>query len=189
VPTAAPRHRPATERFPLSRRRALGGLVVGAAALTSGCGLIGAGPAVSAIDADPLEPLVNEKQALFDQYAATIAAYSGLANRLGPLRDAHRQHRDALLELLDARRRAALARATPPVPGPTSGGVGDSADSAAGALLVLRGAERAAAASTRAACLEVTDPPAQGDVGGVSARVVVLGSIAAAEASHQVALS
>ena len=164
--------------------------MIGAAALTSGCGLVGAGPAVPVISADPLEPLVTEKQALLDQYLAIIAAHSGLTNRLGPLRDAHRQHRDALLELLDARRRAALARAIPPVPGPASGDTPGTSvgDDAAGALVVLRGAERAAAASTRAACLQVTDPPAQGDVDGASERVVVLGSIAAAEASHQVAL-
>ena len=185
---------PAQSRRPsLGRRSVLGALVIGGATITAGCGLIGVEPAVPAVGTDPLESLITEKQVLVDQYAATIAAHSGLADQLNPLRDAHRQHRDALLELLDARRRAALARATPPVPGPTSGAsaapdtpVGDDE---AGALIGLRNAERIAVANTRAACLQVTDPPAAGDVGGASARVVVLGSIAAAEASHQVALS
>lgn len=160
----------------------LGGLLAaGVAGSLTGCGLIDPGPAVPAVAADPLETLTVEKQALVDLYDATIAAHRGLAGRLTPLREAHREHRDALLELLDARRRAALARATPPVPGasgsPSSPPAG--ADPAA-ALAALRTAESAAEAKTRAACLAAT---------GAAERITVLGSICAAEASHAVALA
>ncbi|GAA3384345.1 hypothetical protein GCM10020369_13710 [Cryptosporangium minutisporangium] len=169
----------------------LGGLLgAGAAGAVAGCGLIEPEPAVPAVATDPLETLVAEKQTLLDLYEATIAAHGDLAARLTPLRDAHREHRDALLELLDARRRAALARATPPVPGPSpaTSAPAVSTDGAA-ALVALRAAERTASARSRSACLAVTAGSGTGDAASASERIVVLGSISAAEASHEVALA
>ncbi|MFG1923920.1 hypothetical protein [Cryptosporangium sp. NPDC048952] len=175
----------------MNRRQVLGGLLAaGAAGSLAGCGLVDPGPAVPAVAADPLEKLTVEKQTLVDLYDATIAAHENLAGRLRPLREAHREHRDALLELLDARRRAALARATPAVPGP-SGSPGAPAAKPAGAtptaaLSALRAAEKTASAASRTACLAVTDG---GGATSTSERITVLGSICAAEASHEVALT
>ncbi|SHM42399.1 hypothetical protein SAMN05443668_101550 [Cryptosporangium aurantiacum] len=177
----------------MNRRQLLGGLLVaGAAGSIAGCGLVDPGPSVPAVAADPLEALVTEKQTMLDLYEATLAAHRDLAARITPLRDAHREHRDALLELLDARRRAALARATPPVPGPSTGTSAAPAVSGdpASALVALRQAERTASARSRSACLAVTGAGAgAGDAAGAAERVVVLGSICAAEASHEVALA
>jgi hypothetical protein len=176
----------------LSRRRLLATVSIGVAAGASGCAVIRPGAAVPAVTADPLEELVKEKQALYDQYVAVIAAHPALAHRLGPLRDAHQQHRDALLDLIDARRRRALANATPPVPEPSD--ASPSADGSVGsdraaAVALLRNNEKTAAASTRTACLQLTDPPANDAGAGLAERLAVLGSMAAAEASHQVALA
>ncbi|WP_063725796.1 twin-arginine translocation signal domain-containing protein [Cryptosporangium arvum] len=170
----------------LNRRQVLGGLLAaGAAGSLAGCVLVEPGPAVPAVAADPLEKLTVEKQALVDLYDATIGAHSSLAGRLRPLRDAHREHRDALLELLDARRRAALARATPPVPNPPGDAESAPRGKPAGAsptaaLTALRAAEKVASAASRTACLAET---------GGGERITVLGSICAGEASHEVALA
>ena len=185
MPSATRRVRSVTPPV-LTRRHVLAGLVAaGATGALTGCGLVDPGPAVPAVAADPLESLVVEKQALVDLYDASIAAHADLAERLRPLREAHREHRDALLELLDAQRRAVLARGTPPVPGPTASAPAASTDRTA-ALRALRTAERTAAARSRAACLAVTDGRG---AASVAERVTVLGCISAAEASHEVALA
>ncbi|TQS44797.1 hypothetical protein [Cryptosporangium phraense] len=166
----------------------LGLLAAGAAGSVSACGIVDPGPAVPAVAADPLETLVTQKQALLDLYQATLTTHTDLADRLGPLRDAHREHRDALLELLDARRRGALARAASPVPGPEKPAkppaVSQDPD---GALVALRAAEKTATARSRTACLAATT--GTGDSAGAPERVTVLGCISAAEASHAVALA
>jgi len=193
VPSATRRARPLTlHRTVLNRRQVLGSLLAaGTAGSLAGCGLVDPGPAVPAVAADPLEKLTVEKQALVDLYDATIAAHGGLTERLRPLREAHREHRDALLELLDARRRAALARATPPVPRPAPGTPGSSPGKPAGAdptsaIVALRAAEKTAATASRTACLAVTTGDGAADA---AERITVLGSICAAEASHEVALA
>ncbi|MFI5957001.1 hypothetical protein [Cryptosporangium sp. NPDC051539] len=178
---------PSVRAVPVSRRSVLLGGLLATGAL-AGCDIVDPGPAVPAIAADPLEALVTQKQTLLDLYQATLTAHADLADRLGPLRDAHRAHRDALLELLDARRRGALARATPPVPGPSAPASAPAVSPDPDAALVaLRKAEKTATARSRMACLAAA--PGTGDAAGPAERVTVLGCISAAEASHAVALA
>lgn len=117
---------------------------------------------------DPLNSFYHDTAALLAQYEAIMTAQPVLAARLAPLRDAHREHLRA------------LAREIGP-------GLDDPspAVSASGALPVdtssvsaLRAAEKEASAAARAACLA-----------GPSYRAALLGSIAAARASHAEALS
>jgi hypothetical protein len=166
------------ERARYSRRAvlgaALGGLVgtVGAATLT-GCDK--PGPAQVHKIADPLNPLYRDTAALLARYEATIAGLPELAARLTPLRDAHREHLRA------------LAREIGPnldSPAPAASGSGaasapaDAPADAGAALAALRDAEKAGSAAARAACLA-----------GPSYRAGLLGSIAAARASHEQVLS
>jgi hypothetical protein len=162
------------ERARYSRRvvlgAALGGLVgsVGAATL-AGCDKPGSDQ-VRKI-ADPLNPLYRDTAALLARYEATIAALPELAARLTPLRDAHREHLRALAREIGPNLDSSAPAA--------SGSVAASAPADAGAALAaLRDAEKAGSAAARAACLA-----------GPSYRAGLLGSIAAARASHEQVLS
>ncbi|MFC7479467.1 hypothetical protein ACFQX7_04590 [Luedemannella flava] len=101
---------------------------------------------------------------LAGRYDAVIAAYPALADRLTPLRDAHRAHLTALASALGQQPPAATAQEAP------AGGQG-------GALTSLAAAEKSGRADAVAACLAA--PPRLAPL---------LGSIAAARASHQEAL-
>jgi hypothetical protein len=170
------------ERARYSRRTvlgaALGGLVGTASAVTlAGCDK--PGPAPGRKIADPLNPLYRDTAALLARYEATIAALPELAARLTPLRDAHREHLRALAREigpnLDSPAPAASgpAAASAPADAPTN-----APTNAGAALAALRDAEKAGAAAARAACLA-----------GPSYRATLLGSIAAARASHDQVLS
>jgi hypothetical protein len=121
---------------------------------------------------DPLEPLLAATRALADRYRTVLASHADLADRLGPLRDAHAAHAAALLELIG---RPELA-SPPPDTGPaTPAGAGPTASPGepADPLAALREAERAAQAEAAQACLSA--PPR---------RAALLGSITAARATH-----
>jgi hypothetical protein len=113
---------------------------------------------------DPLEPLLTSTRALAARYQAAVTANSDLADRLQPLLQNHRAHETALLELIG---RPELAS-----PSPGTGAWSPPLDEA-DVLGELLEAERAAREEAGQACL--TAPPE---------RVAVLGSIAAARATH-----
>jgi hypothetical protein len=118
---------------------------------------------------DPLNPFYRDTAALLSQYEATIIALPALAGRLTPLLDDHRQHVQALAReigpgLESSAPSTAAGRKMPTAP-----------DAALGAL---RAAERDATAAARSACLSAP-----------SYRAALLGSIAAARASHAEALA
>jgi hypothetical protein len=124
---------------------------------------------------DPLSPFYHDTSALLGRYEATVAAQPGLAERLGPIRDAHRAHLQALAREIG-----------PGLDPPSAGGPSSTAAPAAAgeasagpaSLAALATAERDASAAARAACLRAP-----------SYRAVLLGSIAAARASHVAVLS
>ncbi len=164
-----------TERARYSRRTVLGaalGALLGAAALT-GCDK--AGPAQVRKVADPLNPLHRDTAALLAKYDATIAALPELAARLTPLRDAHREHLRALAREIGPNLDGPAPAASGPV---TASAPADAPADTAAALAALRDAEKVGAAAARAACLA-----------GPSYRAALLGSIAAARASHDQVLS
>ncbi len=118
---------------------------------------------------DPLNSFYHDIAALLAQYEAIMTAQPVLAARLSPLRDAHREHLRA------------LAREIGPGlddPSPTVSASGALPVDAASSVSALRAAEKEASAAARAACLA-----------GPSYRAALLGSIAAARASHAEALS
>jgi hypothetical protein len=127
---------------------------------------------------DPLNPFYLDTAALLGRYEATIATQPGLTERLGPLRDTHRAHLQALAREigpgLDAPSTGGQAS-----PAPSTGGQAPTVGVGAPASLsTLLAAEKDAAAAARAACLRAP-----------SYRAALLGSIAAARASHVVVLS
>jgi hypothetical protein len=125
---------------------------------------------------DPLNPFYHDTAALLGRYEVTIAAQPGLAARLGPLRDAHRAHLQALAREIG-----------PGLDGPSTGdpssttaptGGGGTAPDEPATLATLLAAEKNASEAARAACLRAP-----------SYRAALLGSIAAARASHVAVLS
>jgi hypothetical protein len=144
---------------------ALGGLV--AAVPLAGCDA--SEPTQTRKIADPLNPLYRDTAALLARYEAIMTAQPALADRLTPLRDAHREHLRALAREIGP----GLADPSPVVS--ASGAVPTDARPA---LDTLRDDERQASAAARAACLA-----------GPSYRAALLGSIAAARASHVEVLS
>ncbi|MGC9666395.1 hypothetical protein ACNTMW_07530 [Planosporangium sp. 12N6] len=118
---------------------------------------------------DPLNPFYRDTAALLARYEATLTAQPALADRLGPLRDTHRAHLEALA------REIGPGLDTPPA---SSNAAADSPTDPAGALAALHRAEKDAAAAARTACLSAP-----------SYRAVLLGCIAAARASHVEVLS
>jgi len=141
-------------------RAALGSAV--ALATLSACG---SGEAETPPPPDPLTPFYLDTVALLARYETVIAAEPDLADRLGPLRDDHKAHVDALYREIGA-------PATPPQPSATGQPAG------AETLATLSAAEKEAAAAAHAACLS-----------GPGYRAALLGSIAACRASHVEALS
>jgi len=148
----------------LSRRgllRAAGALVATGGTL-AGCGYLSSGPHWRP-GADPLAGLRDATAALADRYEATVARHASLAGRLGPVRDAHRAHLDALnRQLVSTAAPAPPSTPAPPVP-----------DDPAAAVSALLAAENAARADAAAACLAAP-----------GWRAALLGSITAARASH-----
>jgi hypothetical protein len=132
----------------------------GAVAPLTGCGLLGQddGPPPTP---DPLEPLTAEARELAARYRAALAADPGLAELLTPIAEAHEAHAGELARLIG--RPAATATAT------TDAMSGDRA-----ALLAeLRGAEERGRENAAKLCAEAP-----------AARAALLGSIAAARATH-----
>lgn len=116
---------------------------------------------------DPLEPLLAATRALAARYDAALSVHPGLAGRLRPLHETHLAHETALLEMIG---RPELATPSPRA-GSWAPPAGDADQDAAVAL--LRDAERDGQDEATQACLAA--PPE---------RAALLGSIAAARASH-----
>lgn len=138
-------------------------VLAGVAAAVSGCSWLeresGEPP-----PPDPLEPLLTSTRALAARYQAAVTANPDLADRFQSLLENHRAHETALLELIG---RPELASPSPGT-GAWSPPLGE--EDVLGELLEV---ERAAREEATQAC--VTAPPE---------RVAVLGSIAAARATH-----
>jgi hypothetical protein len=160
---------------PTSRRAFLRGLlgVAGAGALgagslatLTGCDIFGP----SDPPADPVPPALQgflaATSALGDLYDATLAAVTSLPARVGQIRDVHRAHARALAQAIGA-----------PTPAP-SGSPGRAPIDHDQALAALGAAEKAAHEAAVAECLASTPRFA-----------ALLGSIAAARATHLVALA
>jgi hypothetical protein len=146
---------------------------VGAAAL-GGCGVFDDDEPRPA-PPDPLAPLLAETVALIARYDAALAAHPDLAARLTPVREAHAAHAAELARLTGA---ASPGAASPG--GPSSSGAAPSgapAD-ARGTLAALRAGEVGGRRAAAGACLAA---PAE--------RAALLGSIAAARATHAEALA
>jgi hypothetical protein len=156
-----------------SRRTVLRAAMVGTVGTLALTGCDKSGPAQVRKIADPLNALYRDTAALLARYESIITARPELAARLTPLRDAHREHLRALAREIGP-------NLDSPSPAPSAGGsvAAEAPADAGSALAALRDAEKAAAAAARAACLA-----------GPSYRAALLGSIAAARASHVEALS
>jgi hypothetical protein len=149
-----------------SRRAVLGAAgVIGAAGTLSGCSWFEDDPPPPP---DPLEPLLAATRVLAARYEAALAAHPELADRLRPLHEAHRAHESALVELIG---RPELASASPP---PASPAPADPEET----LAALRDAERDEQDQATRECLAA---PAE--------RAGLLGSIAAARATHREVLA
>ncbi|MFC4145436.1 hypothetical protein ACFO0M_04135 [Micromonospora mangrovi] len=118
---------------------------------------------------DPLEPLAAESGALEARHRAAIAADPSLTDRLTPIADAHRAHADELRRLIGRK-----APSGAPAGSPTAAPAADPA----GLLAGLRQAEQAGRENAAKACAAA---PAE--------RAALLGSIAAARATHVEALT
>lgn len=148
-----------------SRRAVLGAAGAAAAGVLPGCSWFDrSGPPPPP---DPLEPLLAATRALAARYDSVLTAFPQLAARLRPLREAHAAHQAALLQVIG---RPELASASPGT-GNWSAPAGGAEPAAA--LAVLRDAELTGQAEATAACLAA--PPE---------RAALLGSIAAARATH-----
>jgi multidrug resistance efflux pump len=157
----------------MSRRRALGAGVGAAAVLTGtpGCALFALKPAPPPAP-DPLLPLHQHALDLATAYQRTIAARPGLADRLAPLAQAHVTHAEELARVMNP------APAAAPSAGPSGApGIPVPAGDDGTALAALREAELAAARDAASRCRQTE-----------ADRAPLLGSIAAARASHAEAL-
>ncbi|WP_184188762.1 hypothetical protein [Micromonospora parathelypteridis] len=115
---------------------------------------------------DPLRPMVDESLALAATYRASATAHPELADRLSPIAEAHTAHATELARVIGVALPSAVA--APP---------SDPANDPASALAALRRLEKTAQQSATVACAAA---PAE--------RAALLGSIAAARATHQEAL-
>lgn len=125
--------------------------------------------------ADPLAPLLAGTVDLLGRYDAALAGFPDLTARLTPIRQAHQAHVTALAELIGLSA-APVPPSGTPAPGATATGdaaTGDPGD----ALDGLRTAEEQARQAAANACLAAP-----------VTRAALLGSIAAARASHAEAL-
>ncbi|WP_433130606.1 hypothetical protein ACQPWW_07915 [Micromonospora sp. CA-240977] len=111
---------------------------------------------------DPLRPMVDEALTLAATYQAQMAAHPDLADRLGPIAEAHTAHATELARVIG------VALPTAPAAPTTDPG---------GTLTTLRALEKTAQQSATAACAAAS-----------AERAALLGSIAAARATHQEAL-
>lgn len=111
--------------------------------------------------------MVDESLALAAANQASAAAHPELADRLGPIAEAHTAHATELARVIGVALPSTVAAAptTAPAADPT------------GALAALRALEKTAQQSATVACAAA---PAE--------RAALLGSIAAARATHQEAL-
>jgi hypothetical protein len=124
---------------------------------------------------DPLAPLLADTVGLVARYDAALAAHPDLAARLGPVRQAHAAHAAELARLIGAPTPGPSPSGA--APAPATGSPGAPAD-ARGTLAALRAAEVGGRRAAAAACLAA--PPE---------RAALLGSIAAARATHAEALA
>lgn len=150
-----------------SRRELLrlaGGVLAAAVTAPSlaGCEVLDRTPSWH-VGADPLVGFHRATLDLLARYEATIAARSELAGRLGPLRDDHAAHAEALSR--------ELALPSGADPGPVAGT--QVADSPTAAVAALRTLEQAALAQATQIALSAP-----------TWVVALLGSIAACRASH-----
>ena len=157
-----------------SRRSVLRATLIAAAAIpAAGCDLLDRRPAPSP-SADPLAPLISGALELADRYDAAGAAFPELADRLGPIAQAHRAHAAELARVTGAATPTATSTG-PTAPGGTPGatgappGGGDPEETVA----ALRMAEQRGVEEAVRACLSAPED-----------RAALLGSIAAARASH-----
>ncbi|MFU8850575.1 hypothetical protein ACNAW0_06285 [Micromonospora sp. SL1-18] len=116
---------------------------------------------------DPLEPLAAEAADLSGRYREAIAAASMLTDRLTPIADAHQAHADELRRVIGRPAPSGTPAASPTV----------TATDPDGLLTELRQAEQQARENAAKACAAA---PAE--------RAAMLGSIAAARATHLEAL-
>ncbi|WP_239559608.1 hypothetical protein [Micromonospora luteifusca] len=116
---------------------------------------------------DPLRPMVDESLALAAAYRTSATAHPELADRLGPIAEAHTAHATELARVIGVALPSTVAAAPSAEP----------ATDPAGALAALRRLEKTAQQSATAACAAA---PAE--------RAALLGSITAARATHQEAL-
>jgi hypothetical protein len=138
--------------------------LVGTTGSLTGCGLFDNEPDPPPAP-DPLAPLIGGALDLAARYEAAVAAFPELADRLGPVAEAHRAHAAEL---------ARVTRITLPSTAAPSAPAGDSgAGTASATLAQLREAEQQGREAAAKAC---TEAPAN--------RSALVGSIAAARASH-----
>ncbi|MEH1013822.1 hypothetical protein V6U90_12035 [Micromonospora sp. CPCC 206060] len=153
-----------------SRRTVLrvGALVTlaGTGTALTGCDLFDGQPAPDPAP-DPLAPLLSGALDLADRYAAAVAAAPELAGRLDPIAEAHRAHAAELARVIG----------TTPSGRPSGSPSGPPAGTPAQLLADLRTAEQQGRDAAVRAC---TEAPTE--------RAALLGSIAAARATHLEAL-
>lgn len=151
-----------------TRRRVLGtaAMSLAAAAAPAGCGLFDDHHRPDP-PADPLTAVLAEAVALAAAHDRAALTRPELRGRLAPLADAHRAHAAELTRVIGA---AVATSASSAPPGPPGG-------DAPGVLRALRRAEQAAQRTAADQCLRA---PAE--------RAALLGSIAAARATHIEAL-
>jgi hypothetical protein len=130
-----------------------------AASTLAGCDLVGGGSGPA--PPHPLTGFVGSTIAIAALYDATFAAHPDLTAALAPVREAHRQHIDALIHA------AGTSLTTPTPPAPKVAGAPQQA------VAALAAAERKGRDDAVAACLA-----------NVARLAPLLGSIAAARASH-----
>lgn len=149
------------------------GMLTGIGAATaSGCSLWESDPPPPSPPPDPLEPLLASARDLAGRYARAIADHPELADRLGPLHEAHLAHETALREVIGR----------PQLTTPASPGTGTWVAPSTGAsppagpqetVSALRRAERDGREQAEQACL-AAEP----------GRAALLGSITAARRTH-----
>ncbi|WBB94566.1 hypothetical protein [Verrucosispora sp. WMMC514] len=138
----------------------------GAAAPLAGCGLLDRDEPPP--PPDPLAPLLDESRQLAAGLRAAATAHPDLAARLLPLAESHEAHATEIARLTGAATASAAPTATPSGSPPTD---------RSATLAALRRSERAGREAAIRACAEA---PAE--------RVALLGSVAAARATHLEAL-
>ena len=159
----------------LSRRATLAAIAAAAAITVAGCtkAPVLAKPSATTIATDPLGPLYEETTRLISTYDQSMATVPGLINLLGPLREDHRQHANALASLMGIATPAITAGPMPSASTPAAPPPSASLTGSVIARAALADAEKSAQAS---ATLATMSAPAD--------RVAVLASIAACRATH-----